>query len=124
MLVSEHNVHAWPNSGSAQLPRRGVCGYGFIALGLIGQAKMKFVCTEGADALPLGARLILEIRVGSSFQVRAVMRSGRRLGRRRLGRRRLVGRDVDRAEARCAHPRLDRPRKSAIAIWLRQAYGP
>ena len=44
VIVSEHDVHARPNSGLAPVPRRrGVFGYHFIPLGLITQAKAKFV---------------------------------------------------------------------------------
>lgn len=67
MIVSEHNVHAWPNSGLAPLPRRrGMFSYRFIALGLIGQARAEIRSHRGGQAyVPLGARLVLEIRVGS-----------------------------------------------------------
>src|ERR1700746_1222719 len=49
VIVSEHDVRAWPNSGVAPVPgRRGVFSYRFIPFGLIAQAKAKFVEWHGA----------------------------------------------------------------------------
>lgn len=44
VIVSEHNVDEWPNSGLAPVPGRpGVFSYGFIPPGLFAQVKAKFV---------------------------------------------------------------------------------
>ena len=44
VIVSEHNVDEWPNSGLASVPGRpGVFSYGFIPPCLFAQVKAKFV---------------------------------------------------------------------------------
>ena len=44
VIVSEHNVDAWPNGGLAPLPGRpGVFSYGFIPPGLFVQVKARFL---------------------------------------------------------------------------------
>ena len=50
VIVSEHNVDEWPNSGLAPLPgRAGVFSYGFIPPGLFARVKARFVelCEKG-----------------------------------------------------------------------------
>src|SRR5271170_5708610 len=44
VIVSEHNVDEWPNSGLAPVPGRpGVFSYGFIPPGLFAQVRAKFL---------------------------------------------------------------------------------
>ena len=44
VIVSEHNVDEWPNSGIAFVPGQpGVFGYGFIPPGLFAKVKTKFL---------------------------------------------------------------------------------
>lgn len=44
VIVSEHNVDAWPNAGLAPLPGRpGVFSYGFVPPGLFAQIKARFL---------------------------------------------------------------------------------
>lgn len=44
VVVSEHNVDEWPNSGLAPVPgKRGTFSYGFIPPGLFAQIKAKFL---------------------------------------------------------------------------------
>ena len=44
VVVSEHNVDAWPNGGLAPVPGRpGVFGHGFIPPGLFARVKAKFL---------------------------------------------------------------------------------
>ncbi len=44
VIVSEHNVDEWPNSGLSSVPgRAGVFSYGFIPPGLFARIKAKFL---------------------------------------------------------------------------------
>lgn len=44
VIVSDHNIDAWPNGGLAPLPGRpGVFSYGFIPPGLFAQVKARFL---------------------------------------------------------------------------------
>ena len=44
VIVSEHNVDEWPNSGLAPVPGRpGVFSYGFIPPGLFARVKARFL---------------------------------------------------------------------------------
>ncbi len=48
VIVSEHNVDAWPNAGLAPIPGRpGVFSYGFIPPGLFARIKAKFLDLSG-----------------------------------------------------------------------------
>ena len=50
VIVSEHNVDAWPNAGLAPIPGRpGVFSYGFIPPGLFVEVKAKFLELSGQD---------------------------------------------------------------------------
>lgn len=124
MIVSEHNVHAWPKIGAGtaatrrvQLPlhrpwshRSGESGNSFTQ-------REACVRAFGRTARTRNSRRKLS-------QFASACAAGRRLGRRRLGRGPLVGRGVDRAEARCPHPRIDRSRKSSVSVWLSRGNGP
>jgi len=48
VIVSEHNVDEWPNSGLSPIPgKRGVFSYGFIPARLFAQIKAKFLELAG-----------------------------------------------------------------------------
>jgi hypothetical protein len=53
VIVSEHNVDAWPNTGLAHIPGRpGIYAHGFIPPGLFAQVKGRFLelYTKGGSA--------------------------------------------------------------------------
>ena len=55
VIVSEHNVHEWPNGGLSPVPGRpGVFAYGFLPPGLFSVIKAKFL--ELAKTNPRGIR--------------------------------------------------------------------
>jgi hypothetical protein len=50
VIVSEHNIDAWPNGGLQSLPGRpGVFSYGFIPPNLFAQIKAKFLEAAGRN---------------------------------------------------------------------------
>ena len=53
VIVSEHNVDAWPNAGLAPIPGHpGVYSYGFVPPGLFAQIKSRFLELSARDRSP------------------------------------------------------------------------